>query len=928
MNERDEERKMKGTRGITLIALVITIVILIILATVAIGNITGSGGLLDRAQEGTEAYKVNEIKEKMEIAKADEWMDSLGNITPDGYFEQLEQEGIIGDKDADVEAVNEDEGIYNVTTDEGYIFEVTIDEDGNVEIEYVGKGEAVGPRVTRINLVGKTTSSVEIEVETIRAEGATYTYSYKKVSEDEYTVPEGQDNNSNRYNYTGLEANETYNFKVEVTDSEGRKAEGITNWTTATIPSGDEGIVVGEIEWSGGKASVTVSTNEEGYTLEYQKNDGGWQPVPDGGVIGNLDHGDVVDVRLKTETSYGEETTINIEDTEKPVITEFKETAITESSIAVSVTASDNSGGTLTYEYKIGDGEYTAGTNTNTHTFKGLQAGQEYTMEVRVTDGAGRSTTQTLTKTTSAMPSKDTINIAITEWVSGQATVTISTTETEYDLKYQKNNDGNWIDIDNGGTISGLVHGDVIDVILTNGISNSEELTFNVQDTEAPEITSFIQTEVNANSITVETTASDNSNGTLTYEYRKESEVFVEGRTTYQFTGMTADTQYTLEVKVTDEAGLSDTETITVSTTLNIPAEWDTTKVDPIKSADGVVVPVPKGFTASEATGENEVNKGFVIYQGTDSVDDGNVLEEQKNRNQFVWIPVDEESLNDMYEVKEATLSKSSYGEAATTTSVYSKLRVRSGDSSKLIDDIPGTSNLREPDILIDNFGGDTDPGSITLIKNMFGLSGDNANIMKQWAEMLVDEYEAVYESIKKYDGFYIGRYEITGTLTSPTVQRSKEVLTAAKANTWYGLKKACNDIVSTNEVQSIMIYGNMWDETMQWLIDAEAKIEIEINNDSSTWGNYSDSSGNADIEGAGSPQNSGYSDYWCVNNMYDLAGNYVEETQEAYNVYNRVNRGGNYIGSGSDDPVSNRGYYSSYNFHSDASSRPALYIK
>ena len=131
---------MKGTKGITLIALVITIVILIILATVAIGNITGSGGLLDRAQEGTQAYKINEIKEKMEIAKADEWMDSMGNITPDGYFEQLEQEGIIGNKDTDVEPVNEDDGIYNVTTDEGYIFEVTIDEEGNVEIEYIGKG--------------------------------------------------------------------------------------------------------------------------------------------------------------------------------------------------------------------------------------------------------------------------------------------------------------------------------------------------------------------------------------------------------------------------------------------------------------------------------------------------------------------------------------------------------------------------------------------------------------------------------------------------------------------------------------------------------------------------------------------------------------------------------------------------------------------
>ena len=557
---------MKGTRGITLVALVITIVILIILATVAIGNITGSGGLLDRAKEGTEAYKANEIKEKMEIAKATEWMDSLGNITPDGYFEQLEQEGIIGDKDADVEAVNEEEGIYQVTTDEGYIFEVTIDEDGNVEIEYIGKGEAVGPRVTRINLVGKTASSVEIEVETIRAEGATYTYSYKKVQDTDYTVPEGQDNSSNRYNYTGLVANETYNFKVVVTDKAGRTAEGYFNETTATIPSGDEGIVVGKVEWSGGKASVTVTTNEEGYTLEYNKNGEGWKPVPEGGVIGNLENGDIVDIRLTNGTSQGEETTITIEDTEDPVITEFKETAITESSIAVSVTANDNSGGALTYEYKIGEGEYTTGTNTSTHTFEGLVAGKEYEMVVRVTDQAGRSVTKTLTKTTNAMPGKETIHVGITSWNNGQATITVSTTETGYELKYQKNNDGNWIEIANGGTISGLVHGDAIDVILTNGISNSEELTFNVQDTEDPVISSFTETEVTENSITVETTASDNSKGTLKYEYRKGSESFVEGGTTYTFSGLEASTQYTLEVKVTDGAGRSVTKELQVTT--------------------------------------------------------------------------------------------------------------------------------------------------------------------------------------------------------------------------------------------------------------------------------------------------------------------------------------------------------------------------
>ena len=446
------------------------------------------------------------------------------------------------------------------------------------------------------------------------------------------------------------------------------------------------------------------------------------------------------------------------------------------------------------------------------------------------------------------------------------------------------------------------------------------------EDTEPPVITSFVETEVTANSITVSVAATDNSNGALKYEYRKGSEAFTEGGATYQFTGLTAETQYTLEVKVTDEAGLFDTATITVTTALPpVPEEWDTTKVTPTLSDDRQWVPVPKGFTASEATGENEVNKGFVIYQGTDPVNDGNVDNAQENRNQFVWIPVDEESLSDMYEVTNATLSQSSHGEAATTTSVYSKLRWTTSGG------VPGSTSYREPDILTSTSSGDASTTSgrgINLITSVFEITGDNASVMKQWAEMLVNEYEAVYESVKKYDGFYIGRYEITGSITTPTVQRNKAVITAVSAGNWYKLKKACNDIISTNEVQSIMIYGNMWDETMQWLIDTGAKKEAEINEDSTSWGNYSDSSGNAAISGAGSPQNSGYSDYWCANNVYDLAGNYYDWTQEASNTFLRVTRGGYYNYSGSSYPASARCYDYPFRSGSYSSSRPALYIK
>lgn len=358
----------------------------------------------------------------------------------------------------------------------------------------------------------------------------------------------------------------------------------------------------------------------------------------------------------------------------------------------------------------------------------------------------------------------------------------------------------------------------------------------------------------------------------------------------------------------------------------DMPDGWDNKKVTAVESSDGKVVPVPIGFTASEAKGENSVDGGFVIYQGTEPVNDSNVITEQEKRNQFVWIPVDEGNLNKMYEVKKATLSQSTFGEAVTVTDVYSNLR----DSGNAVG-IPGeTANRREPDILPDTKNGDANTtNGINLIKSVFQIEGDEATVLKQWAQMLVDEYDAVYRSIEKYEGFYIGRYEITGDTTTPTVQRGKSVL----ANqTWYALKKACSDIVNTNEAKSIMIYGNMWDETMAWVADKGGK---DVSTNSSSWGNYSNYNtennyveGDPEyIEGAGTIQQSGYSDYWSANNIYDLAGNCYDFTQEAYNAERRVRRGGNCFTTGKDIPAATRHHRVPSKPSTSDSARAALYI-
>ncbi len=302
-------------------------------------------------------------------------------------------------------------------------------------------------------------------------------------------------------------------------------------------------------------------------------------------------------------------------------------------------------------------------------------------------------------------------------------------------------------------------------------------------------------------------------------------------------------------------------------------------------SGDTVYIPGGFGVASDSAT---DADDGVVITDGT---------------NEFVWIPVDDASLTEMYNTTtpetgvDIELGKSSLNEETTTTKLFSKARIR--DLEGFAPGVPSSKNLREPDILIDTTYGDavTEDATkgINLIKSVFEYTDSTeTGVLKHFAQDMVDEYEAVFNSVRKYDGFYIGRYELTGTVESPTVKRGEPVLTADyyQAQNWYGLKKSCSEIVKTSAAQSIMIYGNQWDEVMDWLVDTEEKNESEINVDSSTWGNYNDSREEAAVEGAGKRQDAGHSDAWSANNIYDLAGNYFEYTQEANQTYNRILRG------------------------------------
>ena len=305
------------------------------------------------------------------------------------------------------------------------------------------------------------------------------------------------------------------------------------------------------------------------------------------------------------------------------------------------------------------------------------------------------------------------------------------------------------------------------------------------------------------------------------------------------------------------------------------------------------------------------------------TVDTGVVIKD-KNNNEWVWVPVDDPTI--MYEESEAGTDLT--GDTGVKTNKYSKGNI----ISEVDRGIPNSLEFREPDILINQ---DTDD---TAAQAGFTAKGAKT-ALKVMAENLVQDYSDMIESITKYKGFYIGRYELS-TKTENGVKvgiEQKDKVSQTNTN-WYNLYKYSKNIAGSENMQTRMVWGCQWDVTCKWLINSGAKTEEEVLTNSSSWGNYSDyntknnyTEGSEKYEaGAGEKQKTGSSENWKANNIYDLAGNCREWTQEANSTDLRADRGGSYYDNGSNGPASGRtyGYRPDRSSNSYIASRASLYIK
>ena len=304
---------------------------------------------------------------------------------------------------------------------------------------------------------------------------------------------------------------------------------------------------------------------------------------------------------------------------------------------------------------------------------------------------------------------------------------------------------------------------------------------------------------------------------------------------------------------------------------------------------------IPEGFKPID-TETSKWKENSNPKPTADAIKNGLVIQDENNA-EFVWVPVPD--INTM-------VGASNGPKEERWGKLYSQTNI--GNAENNTDKAKPTSGHREPDILTDRTYGDGKQENLDIINKILGTTTYKTD---SFLDTLQQEFFEMSESVKKYGGFYIGRYESSFSYGFKGIApiKGKYVATAERssANTWYGLY-ANQKLYKVGEIQGRMIWGCQYDAMLKWLAGNSIDVTSKTPNGASK--NTSQRAGTQE------------SDKLC--NIYDLLGSSHEWTLEASNADFRVYRGGYYDYSRS--PAS-RVSNSPTNTGSNDSTRATLYI-
>ena len=324
---------------------------------------------------------------------------------------------------------------------------------------------------------------------------------------------------------------------------------------------------------------------------------------------------------------------------------------------------------------------------------------------------------------------------------------------------------------------------------------------------------------------------------------------------------------------------------------------------------------IPAGFTVSKAEGETTIDGGLVIYLINDKTEEeikkltwtGTELENlKKTYDQFVWIPISHEQINNMFICQAKTTSNGSCnivaenGKAKCTahnsTQMAGRLYATStGESYNNPKKEVYTANtgLREPDVV------DSYDGTSAYLYNLTSILGSEYDAKDKFKNILQTDYNEIVALIYNAKGYYVGRYETSNLTTT----KGTAINVVAGTNfgisniNWYCMyaqQKAYTTNKQLKSVKSSMILGTCHDQMLEF-VNVAGKYDVTK---AGNVGHTSSKFTTKPYLTGGVGYNENYSGYETEpykdlsKNIYDLEGNVCEWTTEALDTSYRVYRG------------------------------------
>lgn len=303
--------------------------------------------------------------------------------------------------------------------------------------------------------------------------------------------------------------------------------------------------------------------------------------------------------------------------------------------------------------------------------------------------------------------------------------------------------------------------------------------------------------------------------------------------------------------------------------------------------SDGNTATIPAGFKVSTGETSSKVNDGLVVRDPSD--------------NEFVWIPVPVViETNKSTSSSEKAMSRVQTGNTKYYEGILYNF-TSTGSSKQRNSTAIGTTANREPSLItygkytwnIEEGTASSEAFDTQSYYNNFSFGANVFKTYTEYGQYMNEEYTNMTNSVNKYKGFYVGRYEtstIGNDFSLNAVTQVKKGTQPLYDRNWYMLYyyqdsnfNNKNPYSSIASVTSSMIWGSQWDAMLNWI--QNSKDEESINVITGLVGNRS---GSKEITGK-------YTDD-LSKNIFDLSANVREWTQEANGEIFRNLRGGSYL--------------------------------